>query len=151
MNVSKWTQWTDIRIAAFGDRRLVGYGVYEIRAVTPNRKPISINRVRASDPEGILYIGRSGFKSRSPLRTVANRIKEFLGQRHSGGITYAKARDRLNRAPPFAGHTLEARAMFVPDKSIVFAERRVLAQYFAKYAELPPCNSSAGTRSKRGN
>lgn len=38
--------------------------------------------------------------------------------------------------------------MFLPDSMIVQEEAEVLASYLRKYAELPPCNSSAGSRKK---
>jgi hypothetical protein len=120
------------------------YGVYQIRAATAAETPIPIPRVRGVDPQGILYVGRSGFWSRSRSRTIANRIHEFLVKRHSGGITYARAGLRLKRTEPFTGHLLQVRAAFLEDRQIVLKEASVLDQYFAKYAELPPCNSQSG-------
>ncbi len=144
----KWTKWMPIETAASGEQRLVAHGIYQIRAVTPRGKPIRIDRLLGNDPKGILYVGRSGIKSRSPSRTIANRLREFLAQRHSGGVTYAKACARLNVTARFMGHRLEARAIFLKDKDISTTESRVLAEYFSKHAELPPCNSSAGLRRK---
>lgn len=142
----KWTEWTPIEAAISGDQRLAAHGIYQIRAVTPRGKPIRINRLLGADPEGVLYVGRSGLKFRSPSRTIANRLREFLKQQHSGGITYAKACSCLNGTPRFAGHQLQVRALFLEDKHITATESSVLAEYFAKHAELPPCNSSAGAR-----
>lgn len=123
---------------------LNGHGIYQIRAVTAAGTPIPIPRVRGVDAQGILYGGRSGFWSKSRSRTIANRIHEFDVERHSGGITYAKARRRLKRTERFAGHVLQVRAAFLEDRQIVLKETSVLDQYFAKYGELPPCNSSSG-------
>ena len=146
--MTKWTEWIPIDDAISGNRRLAKHGIYQIRAVTPRGKPIRINRLLGADTEGILYVGRSGLKPRSPLRTIANRLREFLARgRHSGGITYANACSCLSGARRFAGHRLEVRAMFLDD-NITETEWRVLATYFEKHAELPPCNSSAGARPK---
>ncbi|MBZ0124931.1 MAG: hypothetical protein K8F32_01035 [Rhodocyclaceae bacterium] len=126
--------------------KLKEYGLYQIHAVKPSGKPIPIPRMRMSDRDGILYIGRSGLKRKSPVRTLANRIREFENKQHSGGITYADAASRLKGVPRYAGHQLEVRAMFLPDAMIVQEEARIIKNYFRKYAELPPCNSSAGSR-----
>ena len=146
--MTKWTDWMPIDAAIVGNRKLAKHGIYQIRAITPRGKPIRINRLLGTDTEGILYVGRSGFKLRSPSRSISNRLREFLARRHSGGITYAKACSCLNGARRFVGHELEVRAMFVDDTQIAATEARVLAKYFETHAELPPCNSSAGARPK---
>lgn len=144
--MGQWTKWLEIGDAQARNGSLKGFGLYQIRAVSPQGKPIRIFRLKDADPGGILYVGRSGFQATSPRRTVANRIGEFVGQRHSGGITYAKAAARLKSNPRFAGHRLQVRARFLPDSAIVQEEARVLEAYFKKYTELPPCNSSSGSR-----
>lgn len=144
--MGRWAKWMGIEEAKERNGKLKEYGLYQIRAVKPSGKPISIPRMRMTDPDGILYIGRSGLKGMSPARTLANRIREFENEQHSGGITYFRAASRLKGVPRYAGHQLEIRAMFLPDAMIVQAEAEVLASYFWKFAELPPCNSSRGTR-----
>lgn len=143
--MGRWTKWLEIDDAQERNGSLKEFGLYQIRAVSRQGKPIPISRLRDVDPEGILYVGRSGFQATSPHRTVANRIGEFIKQRHSGGITYAKAAARLESNPRFAGHRLQVRARFFPDSSIAREEAKVLEAYFRKYAELPPCNSSSGS------
>lgn len=144
--MGRWTRWMSIEEAKERNGKLKEYGLYQIRAVKPSGKPIPIPRMRMSDRDGILYIGRSGLKRKSPVRTLANRIREFENKQHSGGITYADAASRLKGVPRYAGHRLEVRAMFLPDAMIVQEEARIIKNYFRKYAELPPCNSSAGSR-----
>lgn len=147
--MGRWTKWMGIEEAKERNGKLKEYGLYQIRAVKPSGKPIPIPRMRMTDPDGILYIGRSGLQGKSLARTLANRIREFENKHHSGGITYADAAARLKGVPRFAGHRLEVRAMFLPDEMTVQEEARVLNSYFKKYAELPPCNSSAGSRARR--
>lgn len=144
--MGRWTRWMSLEKAKERNGKLKEYGLYQIRAVKPSGTPIPIPRMRMTDPEGILYIGRSGLKRKSPARTLANRVREFENKHHSGGITYADAASRLKGVPRYAGHQLEIRAMFLPDAMIAQAEAKVLASYFRKFAELPPCNSSRGSR-----
>ena len=147
--MGRWTKWLGIEGAKERNGKLKEYGLYQIRAIKPSGKPIPIPRMRMTDPDGILYIGRSGLQGKSPARTLANRIRKFENKHHSGGITYADAAARLKGVSRFAGHRLEVRAMFLPDAMIVLEEARIINSYFRKYAELPPCNSSAGSRAPR--
>lgn len=147
--MGRWTRWISLEAAKERNGKLKEYGLYQIRAVKPSGKPIPMPRMRMTDPDGILYIGRSGLQGKSIKRTLANRIREFENKYHSGGITYADAAARLKGVPKFAGHRLEVRTMFLPDAIIVQEEAKVLESYFRKYAELPPCNSSAGSRASR--
>jgi hypothetical protein len=142
----KWTGWLDIDEARERNGRLSRFGLYQIRAVSSSGEPIAIHRLKGIDPEGILYVGRSGFRARSPNRTLANRIGEFMKQHHSGGITYGKAASRLRNEPRFVGHRLQVRALFLSDSVIAREETRVLEAYFNRHAEWPPCNSNAGSR-----
>ena len=144
--MKRWTRWMNTEEAQTRNGVLEKFGLYQIRAVGPSGTPIPICRLKQVDLDGILYVGRSGVQTRSPSRTVANRIREFLEKHHSGGITYAKAALRLKGHARFAGHRLQVRALFLPDTAITIEETRVLEQYFKKYAELPPCNSSSGRR-----
>ena len=124
------------------EKRFKGFGVYVIRAVTNEGKPISIKRLGGVDPDGILYIGRSGFESRSPSRTIGNRLGEFLRGQHSGGKTYERARGILNANKEFSGHSLQARALNCEEAKIAETEKRLLKKYFEQFAELPPTYSS---------
>ncbi len=64
------------------------FGVYQIRIVDGDNKPIPIPRIGGTDPDGIIYIGRSGYKSHKADRSLAKRISEFERGPHSGGETY---------------------------------------------------------------
>jgi hypothetical protein len=140
--MSEWTDWVDIETAKSPQGPFVGHGIYQIRIVDEQNEPIPISRIGGIDPSGLLHVGRSGHGIESPTRTIANRLKEFIQQQHSGGKTYARAREVLLRFPQFANHQLQARAMFVKNDEIDIAESRAAWAYLGKYGELPPCNSS---------
>lgn len=140
--MSGWTDWIDIDFAESKEGPLNDFGVYEIRAVDSKGQPVPIKRLVGVDMLGRLYVGRSGFSHQKTKRTIANRIREFLRGRHSGGVTYARAREILQQTQKFSGHRLQVRAMFLPDDKIESGESKVLYDYFSKHAELPPCNSA---------
>ena len=138
----KWTSWKEISPAIAKDGTLNDYGIYQIRLVDKKGKVIPIGRFVKIDQQGLIYIGRSGFRLQRTGRTIANRIKEFVNQNHSGGITYALAQKVLRKQKKFSEHRLQVRGMFLPDNEIDRAEKKALRDYFAHYAELPPCNSA---------
>jgi hypothetical protein len=143
--MDRWSDWIDIELAKSQHGLLSDFGVYQIRVVTPSGEPISISRMVGVDSLGILYVGRSGYRHQRSKRTVANRIREFLRQQHSGGVTYARAKDTLQRASQFSDHRLQVRAMFLPDEEIDAKESGILRDYFSRHGELPPCNSQLPT------
>lgn len=143
--MGKWSDWVEIELAKSSSGPFDNFGIYQIRAVAPSNEPIPICRLVGIDSLGILYVGRSGYRYQRSKRTIANRIREFVRQQHSGGITYASARKVLQQSPKFSQHRLQVRAMFLPDDKIGKAESSVLNDYFSIYAELPPCNSSLPT------
>ena len=140
--MTKWSDWMDVDLAGKQNGSLDDFGVYQIRAVNKSGNPIPIGRLAGVDPLGILYVGRSGFRRQKTNRTVANRVREFVRQAHSGGITYARANKILKQVPQFSDHQLQVRAKVLPDDKIDVEESNVLRKYFKKYAELPPCNSA---------
>jgi hypothetical protein len=138
--MSNWTDWVTIETAKSKKGPFNHLGIYQIRAVTPTGEPIPINRFVGIDLLGILYIGRSGYTSN---RSIANRIGEFVRQQHSGGDTYARAKQVLEREPQFSGHLLQVRTKLIFTKEeIDLAEAKALREYFSEHAELPPCNSA---------
>jgi len=137
--MSDWSDWVSIEIAKSRKGPFNCLGIYQIRAVTSSGKPIPVSRLVGVDPIGILYIGRSGFSSG---RSIANRIGEFVRQQHSGGITYATAKEVLDKSSAYSRHSLQVRVKVLSTKKeIESAESRTLQEYFSKYGELPPCNS----------
>lgn len=102
----RWTSWIELEDTKSRNGRLKGFGVYEIRIVGRTGSPIPIHRLVGTDRNGVIYIGRSGFRSRGTGRTIANRIREFDAQYHSGGITYAKAQKVLRHVSRFLLHRL---------------------------------------------
>jgi len=143
--MSNWSDWVPIEIAKSKTGPFNYLGIYQIGAVMPTGKPIPIHRLVGVDRSGVLYIGRSGHALR---RSIANRIGEFDdGKRHSGGATYARAKQVLDKV--FPGHRLQVKAMRVTaQEAIEGAESRAL-EYFEEHAELPPCNSARSNAWKR--
>jgi len=150
-----WSNWQDIEQAKIEQRG--HHGIYQIRIVGADGIPCPIGRVIGVDKEGILYIGKAG-----PSRTLAKRIREF--QRvsqfgtapHSGGETYLLVWMNLMQSNPaykdckiqYRGIHLyadEVSSMASEDTlkhKIEEEESKALADYFHKFGELPPCNSS---------
>lgn len=141
--MKEWSSdWVAIEETMHNPAIFQQFGIYQIRIVTPTNAPIPIPRIGGIDPIGILYIGRSGYAKKSNRRTIAKRLSEFIQQRHSGGITYARAKSVLQHMQQFSGHRLQCRAISLDDQDIDTVESQFLLEYFRTYAELPPCNSS---------
>lgn len=140
--MNDWSSWQDIKSAKTKGGNLNDFGIYEIRVVNRNKEAIPIFRFVGCDSQGLIYIGRSGYRWQKTGRTIANRIKEFVQQQHSGGTTYARAHKVLIGQSEFSGHRLEARGKILPDEEIKKAEKNAIDEYFSMHAELPPCNSA---------
>ena len=147
---NKWSEWKYIpsRPRPRGKYpRLYehAYGIYQIRAADVAGKPIPIPRMGSVDEEGILYIGRSGYKDRSPSRTLAVRLKEFEQVDHSGAQTYflAECTGCLNQGI-YKKHKLQCRVMYLSGDKEEIDKKEIgaIGQYFCRFGELPPCNSS---------
>ena len=145
--MTRWSKWCDVQI---GEKVPVdnfpdGFGIYQVRAVLRSNleKPLEIGRLGGIDRSGLLYIGRSGIQSKSPTRTIKNRVNEFLSERkrHSGGETYKSALSSLRKNHAFINHQLQVRGMQLPEEEIKSAESDALKAYVRTFAELPPCNS----------
>jgi len=121
------------------------FGVYQIRIVDKDNKPIPIPRIGGTDPDGVIYIGRSGYRSQKTNRSLAKRISEFERGLHSGEGTYylLKAYCKFFRTDPYKDHQLQYRVGRVAGTKEKVYETEIysLATYFAQYGELPPCNS----------
>ncbi|MCX6981770.1 MAG: hypothetical protein NTV08_13585 [Verrucomicrobia bacterium] len=140
--MSKWTPWCDTETAKSPDGPLNIFGIYRIRMVNSTGEKMKIDRVCKVDSEGFIYFGRSGFQSQNTKRTIANRVREFLQKKHSGGIAYARIKPLLDRHLRFADHHLEIQGQRLPDAHIETAEAKLLGEYLKEFGELPPCNSS---------
>jgi len=136
-----WSPWFALDEAEALHGPFAFHGIYQIRCTNPTGSPIPIPRLVGADNRGILYIGRSGLPSKSPDRTVANRLAEFSRYQHSGGKTYLLASLVMSQAQLFRDYSLEARAKRVPESDIERTEDQELSQYLLRHGELPPCNS----------
>jgi hypothetical protein len=137
--MSEWTSWHSVENYNNYADKLNGFGVYQIRIVDSGENPIAICRFCAIDTDGIIYFGRSGSNGN---RTIANRIREFTQQRHSGGRTYARVSSIWSQNSQFKNHYLQARGRFLPTNEICEAEARLIYEYESIFGELPPCNSA---------
>ena len=151
-----WSSWQNIEHAKAEQRGY--YGLYQIRMVNEIGNPLPIQRIAGIDKEGIIYIGRA-----IPRNTLARRIREFQGTAqlknasHSGGETYVLMQTNLKYSDhTYKNHKLQYRVKHLYTDRIELeldeqenfkhkvkkGEEKALADYFNKYAELPPCNSN---------
>lgn len=146
-----WSSWQDIEQVKVEQRSYPG--IYQIRMVNQDGNPRSIPRLMGTDEEGILYIGKV-----TPNRTLAKRIREFQSAArfgsasHSGGETYVLVWMNLIQSDPaYKDCKIQYRVMSLYADlgvqedfrhRIEEEESKALADYFHKYGELPPCNSS---------
>jgi hypothetical protein len=126
----KWRKWQVID-SVYSNIGLLGKkGIYQIRMVDRENKPIPISRLVGTDSEGIVYIGKS-------IR-LRPRIEDFLGGRHSGGGTYFLVYRHLIRSDRFRNHSLQFRILACQKPELEIKEANMLR----KFCELPPFNST---------
>lgn len=110
-------------------------GVYILKCESIDGSPIAINRLLASDREGILYIG----KANSFLNRVADLKKSISPNYNSGshecGTRY-KQHSGISGAFPYESLYLN---LLVHNEPRVL-ECSMLKEYEEKYGELPPLN-----------
>jgi hypothetical protein len=136
----KWQGWFELVEATAWPYEL--YGIYRVRITNPEGMPITIPRIGGTDPDGILNIGRSGFRTKKTNRSLGQRLWEFWYGNHSGSYTYGLALSALSRLPAFADHRLWASIVSLPDDEILQAEVTAIRQYFDRFLELPPYNGA---------
>ena len=149
---SEWTPWyRGEDIERFQD----SYGVYELKLVNRNGRTYPLERLCGRDPNGILYIGRSGYLEAKTRRTLKKRISEFFRGYHSGGNTFELVRKTkrlgwLSQKKPWESYIrFRVIEMDGQQDKIDQYERESLARYFVHYGELPPCNSAIPGKSDR--
>lgn len=111
-------------------------GIYKILCIQ-NKKPIKINRVLGIDNQGILYIGKSdNLKER--LRMIWRVLNPNLkANAHTFGTKY-NGNYKLRKVFPL-------KTLFVSYKTTTAPktlETKLINQYFAKFGEVPPFNST---------
>lgn len=151
---NKWTDWDNIKNASNNARAY--YGVYKIGLIDASRNPIPVKRIHGEDKEGIIYIGRA-----RPYLSLATRINQFNKIiKHSGAGTYfllmlclAQYEDTSSYDLQYTVYrmcsteTISKNNDLEREKNMIIEkERNVLAEYFQKYCELPPCNSNFGNK-----
>lgn len=111
-------------------------GVYLIHSYN-NQIPIRLNRVLDTDVEGVLYIGKSE-NIRERLRMLWRVLNPKLkATAHTFGTKY-NANKKLMKAFPLNSLYVSYRITNAP-KTL---ESELLENYFAKFGEVPPFNSS---------
>lgn len=132
----RWTGWHPLDEQFI--KREEGHGIYAIRLVAPDGTRVRVPRMGGEDPQGILYIGRSGL-SRSRNKDLKNRLLEFLNNPQRSqeplGLLESKLYDMLGR------FHLEYRVMRLDDQEIEDKERQQVLKYIRRFGEPPPCNS----------
>lgn len=135
----KWGPWFALNDATPWNSR---WGVYRIRLVD-GEAPISVPRIVAPDPDGIIYIGRSGYSTARTDRCLGQRLWEFYSHgSHSGAGTWWQAKRLLDAAARWPRRSLEASVIELADSDIDSTECAAVRAYFDVYGELPPCNSA---------
>ena len=120
-----------------------GWGIYRVRIVDVNGRPIPLPRLCKVDAEGIIYIGRSGESTRKSDRSIRKRLDEFFNfGSHSGSGTYWQAKKVFQRLGVFTGHQIQAQVICAKDADIEVYEKRAIRAYFEAFGELPPFNSA---------
>ena len=135
-----WTAWQGIAQARIEGKDYPG--IYQVRIVDEAVIPLPIHRITGIDEEGIIYIGSGDVNERIKELQRALNVKGH----HNGGSTYILMRQNFRyMGPIYANCKPQYRVMLFPSADKVECERQeaiMLADYFSKYSELPPCNSS---------
>jgi len=140
MMALSWGPWTPLTDETPWNSK---WGIYRVRMVSASGGPVSLPRLTAVDPAGLLYIGRSGDSTAKTDRSLGRRVWEFYSHgSHSGAGTWWQTKRALDAAELWAGRTLAVAVVELPDAEIDEAECRALRAYFDRFAELPPCNSA---------
>ncbi len=137
-----WSTWQGIAHARF--EQMDYPGIYQVGMVDEAQNPIPICRLGDTDKEGIIYIGVS--------ENVGERIEDFrhtaveIKGEHDGASTYILMQANFRSlGHNYANCKLQYRVMRLSgsDKAEhTKQEATILADYFNKYNELPPCNSN---------
>jgi len=118
------------------------HGVYCVSLADKNGRPFSIPRLCGEDPEGVIYIGRSGYANAKTDRSLGVRLWEFLVGKHSGGQTYLQSARAIKKSGIYKNYKLLVSIARLLDYQIGEGEKSAMRQYFNKYGEVPPCNSA---------
>lgn len=111
-------------------------GVYHIYCYK-GKKPITINRVLGIDKQGILYIGKSD-NLRERLRMLWRVLNPNLkATAHTFGTKY-NGNNKLKKVFPLKTLSVSFKTTSEPKN----LETKLLNQYFDKFGEVPPMNSS---------
>jgi len=119
--------WTEIPETA---------GIYLIHACS-NQVPVKLNRVTGVDEKGILYIGKSK-NIRDRLRMLWRVLNPKLkATAHTFGTKY-NSNKKLRESFPVSSLFISCRTTNEPK----ILESKLLNNYFTKFGEVPPFNSS---------
>lgn len=129
---SGWTKWMPLNDANVRNVS-VSRGLYQVGAVGEGGGPSKICRLNGTDEEGIIYMGGS-----TKLR---ERLKGWLGPRkHHASRHWLLCQTILEQGIPRYEARFRVR-VGDPHEDLEKAEANALADYFLKFAELPPCNA----------
>jgi hypothetical protein len=114
-------------------------GVYRVHCLNEviGNTFLSTQRVLCSDPDGVLYIGRSGPEHKRIGSLIKSLSPGGDPQRHHAGIRYSKSR-RLQEQFPFDRLVVT----FVAAEEPKQAEHEAIQLYFANFGEVPPLNGN---------
>lgn len=118
-------------------------GVYIIISVDENNDPININRLFNSDKNGFLYIGQSSdLKNRLRMLYRVLHPEKYKATAHTFGLKYNKLPSEIKNKYPLDS----LRVILSLDGNAEDVETKKLTEYFNKYGEVPPLNSSVNLK-----
>ena len=134
-------EWSELHPLRSGYHLEIGRraGVYRIRAIDADGRPVSIARVKGTDPDGILHIGQSvnlGVRIRT-FRQAA----EGLRAPHHAGIEFR----RWGFGDRFPLQNLRFDYILVEDGAVALRlERELHEEYRRRYLDRPPLDGTSG-------
>ena len=135
-----WTMWQFVSLIDELKELYKWNGVYALRLVDSNDKPIEIGRFLKENKSGIIQIGRS--------KNLGNRLSQFykayLGERHlhseGSRLFLIRVVTRFEREVYKNAAIQFSVKRYTSEEEAKYEEERLLKCYFLEFGELPPLN-----------
>ncbi len=136
-----WSQWMTLLDKASVKDVPKKPGVYMIRCTEPDGAPVSINRVRGSDPEGILYAGETENLNKRLCGLLDTLQPNASRSKHAAGWYFVSfAYDRAFRRDRLQFRYMET----MTREEAQLKEFIFLTDYRNEFLDLPPLNNLPG-------
>lgn len=110
-------------------------GVYVLSCTDVDGTPVTIGRLLAQDPNGVLYIGMAKCFLERVIELKKSLAPEYLSQNHECGSRH-KSHKLIVERFPYERLQIELIGADDPRQ----AEQEALKNYLARFGELPPFN-----------